>query len=76
MARRQGYPYYGKKYLANTNTEEIHDLDKEQDGCKIDEIKASHIKMLDTYSEVESLINESGSNYNGCMYCLNELHTG
>jgi putative aminopeptidase FrvX len=28
----------GKKYLGNTNTKEVHDLDNEQPQCQINEI--------------------------------------
>ena len=28
----------GERYLGNTNTTEVHDLDNEQKSCQIDEI--------------------------------------
>jgi len=71
--RRYRYPYNGKKYLANSNTSEIHDLDNEKDACQIDEIKHDHITMLDTEEEVVDYIDSYG--YNGCAHCLSKYHT-
>jgi hypothetical protein len=38
MARRPGYPLYGKKYCGDTERREVHDLDREDrspGGCRI-----------------------------------------
>ncbi len=41
----------GKKYLGNTNTKEVHDLDNEQTNCQISEIiSANHDVYFDTLS--------------------------
>ena len=67
MARRSGYPYNGKRYLANTNTNQVHDLDKEdadENACQIDEIKIEHIKMYDYHFEA------TNAGFADCDYCL------
>ncbi|MCI1693301.1 hypothetical protein [Aneurinibacillus aneurinilyticus] len=76
MARRYQSPFNGKRYVVNTNPKhkEIHDLDNEHTSCDINKITTSHIKMLDTYSEVENYI-KNNPGYDGCYWCLNELHT-
>jgi len=73
MTRRSGYPYNGKRYLANSNTKEIHDLDNESTSCEINKIKTEHITMLDTEYEVQTYIRNYG--YNGCYWCLRKYHT-
>jgi len=45
MARRPGPPTYGKRFVGNRNPGhmEVHDLDKENVRCQIDEIiQAEH----------------------------------
>ena len=50
MARRQGPPTYGKRYVGNTDKKEVHDLDNEKTGpneCQIDEIiTADHARIF------------------------------
>ncbi len=44
MARRPGYPLYGAQFCGNTSKKEVHDLDKEQVNCQINEIiRAGHV---------------------------------
>lgn len=38
MARRNRGNMNGERYLGNSNTMEVHDLDNEQANCQIDEI--------------------------------------
>lgn len=67
MARRFKPPYNGKRYLANTNTNQVHDLDNEQtgeNGCQIDEIKPEHIKMYDDLSQVYL------NGFENCDHCI------
>jgi hypothetical protein len=67
MARRQGHPLYGAKYCANTNPskKEVHDLDKEEKQCQIDEIiRAGHAKPYD------SLQTAHADGYDNCAYCI------
>jgi hypothetical protein len=70
MARRQGPPTYGKRFVGNTNTEEVHDLDNEQTGpneCQIDEIIAAGHAVIfspDTLGEAHR------QGYDNCAYCI------
>jgi hypothetical protein len=65
MARRQGYPLYGKPYCGNTSEKEVHDLDKETTQCQIDEIiRAGHATPFD------SLDTAHKAGYDNCAYCL------
>ena len=58
----------GERYLGNTNTKEVHDLDNENtspDGCQIDEIiSAGH----DTPYSYLSDAHRDG--YDNCAKCL------
>ena len=78
MARRPGYTYNNRKVLWNNNESqnELHDLDKEQSGCKIDEIKLHHIEMFDTVQQGINAQKVNRTTYNGCKHCLPEYHTG
>lgn len=69
--RRYESPFNGKRYLLNTNTGEIHDLDNEDSMCQINEILPDHIYMADTYDEaqVRAVLVENIANPNGCFYC-------
>ena len=60
-------------YLANSNTEEIHDLNNTKDGCELEKIKEDHKIPLATLTEVIYYIDNKG--YNGCFHCLNKYHT-
>ena len=74
--RRYQSPYNGKQFLLNTNTGEIHDLDKEQTQCQINEIKTEHISMQESY--MACLIHArifAVLNPNGCAYCMPKEHT-
>lgn len=70
MARRQGSPTYGKRYVGNTDKKEVHDLDNEQTGaneCQIDEIiKAGHAR---TFSP-DTLEQADKETYDNCAYCI------
>lgn len=76
--RRYESPYNGKRYLLNTNTGEIHDLDSESDMCKINKIKLEHIYMADIYegAQIHAVINENIGNPNGCHYCIPSKDNG
>lgn len=51
----------GKKYLANTNTKEVHDLDNEQTNCQINEIiAANHDVYFDTLSAAHAAGYDNG----------------
>ena len=61
MARRAN----GKRFLANTNTKEVHDLDNETPQCQIDEIIAAH---HDVYYDV--LQDAKNVGYDNGHFCL------
>lgn len=69
--RRNKEPYGGKRYLLNTRTGEVHDLDNEMNACKIDEIKENHIYMCNTYNAAKIHAELIGiKNCNGCYHCM------
>lgn len=69
--RRFQSPFNGKRYVLNTNTGEIHDLDNETDSCHIDCIKPEHIYATDIYDDalIYAVFNDVYSP-NGCHYCI------
>ena len=74
--RRYGAPYYGKRFLLNTNTYEVHDLDNEKDNCRINEIRLEHIEMFDTLLDVKVRLAFLRKKLNGCYYCLTRFDIG
>lgn len=52
-----------KRYLGNSNTEEVHDLDNEQTNCQIGEIKKEHIVCFSTLSAAKK------AGYDNCAWC-------
>ena len=65
MARRYAGHMHGEQYLANTNKKEVHDLDKEDTQCQIDEIiTAKHDKPY------TSLDDAHRDGYDNCHYCI------
>ena len=69
-------PFNGRRYLANTNTQEIHDLLNEKMACRINEISKDHIQMLDSLHEVLDLVITFHKSWNTCAHCLTNLDTG
>lgn len=70
LMRRRNGNMNGEKYLGNTNTKEVHDLDKEdtsESGCQIDEIiKAGHDQPF------VSLSNAHNAGYDNCAKCIGD----
>ncbi len=67
------------RYLANTNTKEIHDLEvnissDRRAQCKLDEIKAEHKESIYSEGAVQLKLRYDG--YNGCKWCLERHNTG
>jgi len=70
------------RYLLNTSQDhlEVHDLDNEQTGlseCQINEIiVAGNAQYLFGVNNEAELINWLRNNprYDGCLYCLSNLH--
>ena len=72
MARRQGPPTNGKRYVGNVNKMEVHDLDNEQTAanqCQIDEIiAAGHAVTFDP----DTLGQARRQGYDNCIHCIGE----
>jgi hypothetical protein len=64
LARRLNAPYFGKRYVGDSQTKILHDVDKENPSCKIDTIPRARIQMF------EWLSIPSDMNYTGCQYCM------
>ncbi len=75
--RRFNPPFNGKRFLLNKNTGEIHDLDKETDACRINDIVPDHIYMGDSYMGclIYAQMYHCPSP-NGCFYCQPEKDNG
>ena len=70
MARRQGPPTNGKRYVGNTNTTEVHDLDNEKTGanqCQIDEIIAAGHAVTFTPDSLDQAHSEGYDNGAHCI---------
>jgi len=65
LMRRYTGNMNGERYLGNTNTTEVHDLDNEKTNCQIDEIiKAKHDKPFNSLTDARS------AGYDNCAYCI------
>ena len=70
MARRSGYPTYGRRFAGNTNKLEVHDLDNEKTGeneCQIDEIIAAGHARIFIPDTLEQARREG---YDNCDHCI------
>lgn len=76
--RRCNPPYNGKRYILNTNSGEIHDLDSETTNCQIDEIQPEHIWADDSYHNcvIAAIMLCPSHKANGCYYCLRDKNNG
>jgi hypothetical protein len=70
IMRRYGYPLYGKQFVGNSNTTEVHDLDNEKTGpteCQINEIiSAGHARTFNP----DTLEQAHQRGYDNCHYCI------
>jgi hypothetical protein len=64
LTRRLNAPYFSKRYVGDSDTKILHDLDKEVPACKIDSIPRARIQMF------EWLNIPSEMNYSGCPHCM------
>ncbi|WDU82290.1 hypothetical protein [Caloramator sp. Dgby_cultured_2] len=64
--RRYQWPFNGKRFIGNTNTNEVHDLDNEKSGCKIDQINPLHVKTFDP----DTLSEAKRQGFDNCAYCI------
>ncbi|OMH28072.1 hypothetical protein [Motiliproteus sp. MSK22-1] len=63
--RRHNGNMNGERYLGNTNTTEVHDLDNEQASCQINKIiMAGNDKPFTTTNEAKRL------GYDNCHWCI------
>ena len=68
--RRFNPPFNGHCFPLNKNTGEIHDLDRETEYCRINNIRPNHIYMGNSY--MSCFIYAQMNHYpspNGCFYC-------
>lgn len=72
--RRYGYPFLGKQYLLNKNTNELHDLDNEHQFCEINKINAEHILMFEKLDDGLAYQKRIFGKSNGCYWCLRPHH--
>jgi hypothetical protein len=57
----------GKRFLGNTNTREVHDLDNEETRCQIGTIiRNGHARFFDTLSAAKK------AGYDNCHWCLGD----
>ena len=73
--RRYNPPFTGEQFVLNTNTLEVHDLDREKSVCKINDIMPEHIHNCESYIAAGSyslMVFEKSCN--GCAYCMPERH--
>ncbi len=54
-----------KRYLGNINTAEVHDTQREQTGCRLDEIRPEHRRWYDSLSAAKA-----DHAYDNCYWCL------
>lgn len=55
----------GEQYCGNTDKKEVHDLDREQPNCQIDEIiNAGHDRPFYTLAAAHA------AGYDNCHWCL------
>ena len=64
MTRRLNAPYFSKRYVGDSETKILHDLDKEVPNCRVDAIPRARIQMF------EWLNIPSDMQYSGCQYCM------
>lgn len=55
------------RYLGNTNTKEVHDLQREQTACQINEIlRARHAVVFTP----DTLVQAHSEGYDNCAHCI------
>jgi len=57
-------PLPNTRYLGNSSTRELHDLNNQKPACQIDEIRVDHRVAFKTQKEAQAL------NYDFCAYCF------
>ncbi len=64
--RRYYPPFNGKRFIGNSNTSEVHDLDNEKPLCQINEIRPHHIVTFTP----DTLQQAHAQGYDNCAYCI------
>lgn len=64
--RRYQWPFNGKRFIGNSNTTEVHDVDNEQNNCQINEIKTEHITTFNPDTKEQA----KKEGYDNCAYCI------
>jgi hypothetical protein len=64
VSRRLNAPYFGKRYVGDSETKILHDLDKETSSCRVDSIPKTKIQMFEWLNIPSDLL------YSGCQYCM------
>jgi hypothetical protein len=64
LTRRLFAPFFAKRYVGDSETKILHDLDSERKECMIDSIPKNRIQMF------EWLSNASDLKYKGCKHCM------
>jgi len=64
MARRLNAPFFSKRYVGDSETKILHDLDRETANCKVDVIPRARIQMFEWLNIPSDLL------YSGCKYCM------
>lgn len=68
--------FFPKRYLLNTNTNEVHDTENYHTECFLYSMKDEHKKFFDLLSEALEYPYSDGKKHNdGCAHCLSEWHT-
>jgi hypothetical protein len=64
MTRRLNAPYFAKRYVGDSETKILHDLDKETPNCKVESIPRARIQMFEWLNIPSDMM------YVGCQYCM------
>ena len=75
MTRRLNAPYFAKRYIGDSETKILHDLDREKTECEIEKIPRNRIQMFEWLSIPSDL------DYSGCIHCMKDykpksMHSG
>ena len=67
MTRRLNAPYFAKRYIGDSQTKILHDLDREKPECQIEDIPRNRIQMFEWISIPKDL------KYSGCKVCMSDF---
>jgi len=58
---------YKKRFLRNTNSNEIHDTWYEKDGCNLDQIRDENAEWYDTKEQAKASSSDTNFCNKGCI---------